>query len=68
LVHDEVMLLVPDEHADRAASWLTEIMEGVGDAVVNGDRPERWVPIEAETNVCVSWGTSNTVHSNGVPG
>jgi hypothetical protein len=37
LVHDEVVLLVPEEHAGRAAGWLTEIMEGVGDVVVNGD-------------------------------
>jgi hypothetical protein len=31
-------------------------MEGVGDAVVNGDRPEKRVPIEADTKVCLSWG------------
>ncbi len=57
LVHDEVMLLVPEQHADGAAQWLTEIMESVGDSVLNEDRPpgER-VPIEAETRVCVSWG------------
>lgn len=49
--------LVPEEHADRAAEWLTEIMKGVGDAVVNGDRPEKdRVPIKADTNVCSSWG------------
>jgi DNA polymerase I-like protein with 3'-5' exonuclease and polymerase domains len=57
LVHDEVLLLVPEEHADRAAGWLTEIMEGVGDLVVNGDAPlEKRVPIKADTSICESWG------------
>jgi DNA polymerase I-like protein with 3'-5' exonuclease and polymerase domains len=57
LVHDEVILLVPEEHADRAAGWLTEIMEGVGDAVVNGDAPpEKRVLIKADTGTCKSWG------------
>jgi DNA polymerase-1 len=57
LVHDEVILLVPEEHADRAAKWLTEIMESVGDSVVNEDRPrEERVPIKADTKVCTSWG------------
>lgn len=57
LVHDEVLLLVPEEHADAAAEWLTEIMEGVGDSVVNEDRPqEDRVSIKADTSVCVSWG------------
>jgi DNA polymerase I len=59
LVHDEVILLVPEEHADRAAGWLTEIMEGIGDAVVNGDRPEKRVPIKADTCVCARWGDKN---------
>jgi hypothetical protein len=31
-------------------------MEGVGDSVVSRNRPEKRVPIEAETNVCSSWG------------
>ncbi len=57
LVHDEVILLVPEEHAERAADWLTEIMESVGDAVVNGDRAEKArVSIKADTSVCPSWG------------
>jgi hypothetical protein len=31
-------------------------MEGIGDPVVNGDRPpEERVPIMADTNVCDSW-------------
>jgi hypothetical protein len=51
------MLLVSETHAEKAASWLTGIMESVGDSVVNEGRPpgDR-VPIEAETRVCVSWG------------
>jgi DNA polymerase I-like protein with 3'-5' exonuclease and polymerase domains len=57
LVHDEVLLLVPQEHADETAEWLTEIMESVGDSVVNGDRPgEERVPIKADTSICKSWG------------
>jgi DNA polymerase I-like protein with 3'-5' exonuclease and polymerase domains len=57
LVHDEVILLVPKEYTKRAAGWLTEIMEGVGDVVVNGDAlPEKWGPIKADTNVCTNWG------------
>ena len=56
LVHDEVLLLAPEEHTDRAEGWLTAIMEGVGDSVVNGDRPtEEQVPIVADTQVCPSW-------------
>lgn len=30
LVHDEVLLLVPEEHADRAAEWLTRLWRGSG--------------------------------------
>lgn len=57
LVHDEAILLVPEEHADKTAGWLTGIMEGVGDLVVNGDRPpEKRVLIRADTSVCRSWG------------
>ncbi|MDQ4042478.1 MAG: hypothetical protein M3118_01500 [Actinomycetota bacterium] len=57
LVHDEVLLLVPEEHADRAAGWLTGIMEGVGDVVVNGDAPpEERVLIKDDTSVCTNWG------------
>ncbi len=48
---------MPEEHADRAARWLTEIMEGVGDMVVNGDAPpEERVLIKADTSVCTNWG------------
>ena len=32
LVHDEAILLVPEEYADKTAGWLTGIMEGVGDS------------------------------------
>jgi DNA polymerase I-like protein with 3'-5' exonuclease and polymerase domains len=56
LVHDEVLLLAPEEHTERAEGWLTGIMEGVGDSVVNGGGPpEERVPIVADTHVCTSW-------------
>ena len=56
LVHDEVLLLAPEEHAEKAAEWLTGIMEGLGDSAVNGDRPpEERVPIVADTHVCIGW-------------
>jgi DNA polymerase I-like protein with 3'-5' exonuclease and polymerase domains len=57
LVHDEVILRVPETHAHRAADWLTKIMGGVGDSVVNeAAPPEKRVPIKAETIACLSWG------------
>ena len=57
LAHDEVLLLAPEEHAQRDKGWLTGIVEGVGDSVVNGDDrpPEERVPIVAGTHVCLSW-------------
>ena len=39
LVHDEVLLLAPEGHAERAEGWLTGITEGALDSVVQGDRP-----------------------------
>jgi hypothetical protein len=34
-----------------------QIMEGVGDSVVNEDRPpEERVPIKADTKICTGWG------------
>lgn len=57
LVHDEVLLLVPEEHAERAENWLTDNMETLGDGVVNGNLPpDKRVPIKADTRVCDSWG------------
>jgi DNA polymerase-1 len=56
LVHDEVICVVPDEHAERALEWLTDIMEHTADTVVNGDAPaETRVPMKADTKVCGSW-------------
>jgi DNA polymerase I len=56
LVHDEVICLVPEEHAERAAEWLTDIMEAAADTIVNGDAPtEARVPMKADTKVCGSW-------------
>jgi DNA polymerase I-like protein with 3'-5' exonuclease and polymerase domains len=57
LVHDEVLCLVTEKHAAKAEHWLTEIMEAVGDDVVNGSLPqEKRVPIKAGTKVCDNWG------------
>jgi DNA polymerase I-like protein with 3'-5' exonuclease and polymerase domains len=56
LVHDEVLLVVPEKHAGRAAEWLTDIMETAADIIVNGDTPtEARVPMKADTNVCGAW-------------
>lgn len=57
LVHDEVICTVPEERAEEAAEWLTQIMESVADEVVNENAPlEERVAIKADTSVCVSWG------------
>ena len=56
LVHDEVICVVPEEHAERAAGWLTDVLETAADAIVNGDAPaEARVPIKADTEVRGSW-------------
>lgn len=57
LVHDEVICLVSEEHAQRAARWRKGMMETVADAVVNGNLPpDERVPMKADTSVCESWG------------
>jgi hypothetical protein len=57
LVHDEVVCVVPEEHVDRAATWLEGLMESVADAVVTGEAsPEERVPLKADAGVCGSWG------------
>ncbi len=57
LVHDEVLLLVPEEHAEHAKSWLTKMMEGAADEVINHGLPlERRIPMKADTQICRSWG------------
>lgn len=56
LIHDEVLAIVPEEQAQKAAQWLTSIMESVAERIVNEDAPESWrVPIKADTSVCKSW-------------
>ena len=56
LIHDEVIWVVPEERAEKAARWLTAIMEATADAMVNGDAPpEECVSIKADTSVCGSW-------------
>lgn len=57
LIHDEVLCLVPEKYAAKAEHWLTEIMETIGDNVVNGRlAQEKRVPIKATTKVCNNWG------------
>jgi DNA polymerase-1 len=57
LIHDEVVLLAPGAMSADVAKVLTETMERVGDAVVNGDKPpEIRVPIKADTAVNKSLG------------
>ena len=56
LVHDEVICVVPEEYAERAAGWLTGVVETAADAIVNGDAPaEARVPMKADTEVRGSW-------------
>lgn len=57
LIHDEVVLLVPENLAQNTAELLTTVMERVGDTEVNGDAPpELRVPIKADTCVVHSLG------------
>jgi DNA polymerase I-like protein with 3'-5' exonuclease and polymerase domains len=57
LIHDEVVLLVPENMAQSTADKLTAVMERVGDTGVNGDAPsELRVPIKADTCVVQSLG------------
>ena len=65
LVHDEVLLLAPEEHAKRTKDWLTGIMEGVGGLAVNGGRPpEERVPIVADTHWTTGCaGFNHTLHT-----
>ena len=48
--------MVPSEHAEGAAEWLTSIMETAADTTVNAEAPpEARVPMKADTKVCGSW-------------
>jgi DNA polymerase I len=53
LVHDEILLVVAEEHAEAAAEWLDGIMRTVGYESANLGLPEsRAVPIGADTKAC----------------
>jgi DNA polymerase I len=56
LVHDEILLTVPEEHAQGACDLVDETMKEVGAEVVNISVPEdKRVPVKAGTKICTSW-------------
>jgi DNA polymerase I-like protein with 3'-5' exonuclease and polymerase domains len=56
LVHDEILVTVPEEHAQAAHDLVDATMKEVGAAVVNIGVPEdKRVPVEAGTKICTSW-------------
>jgi DNA polymerase I-like protein with 3'-5' exonuclease and polymerase domains len=56
LVHDEILLVVPEEKASRVHDWLDGIMRSVGEEATNlGVPKEARVPVEASTAICDSW-------------
>lgn len=61
LVHDEPLLLVPEEHADQPAGWLRD-QAGRRGGRMNEDAPlEKRVSIKADTSNCQSWGQEMNV-------
>ena len=56
IVHDEVLVVVPEHRAHEVAGWLDDIMRTVGAEATNLGIPEdRAVPVEAGTEVCHTW-------------
>jgi DNA polymerase I-like protein with 3'-5' exonuclease and polymerase domains len=56
LVHDEILVTVPEEHAQAAHDLVDETMKEVGAEVVNIGVPEdKHVPVKAGTKICTSW-------------
>ena len=56
VVHDEILVTVPEEHAAAAAALVHEVMKEVGEEVSNiGVDEDKRVPVEAETQVCDCW-------------
>jgi len=56
LVHDEVVVVAPDDHAAEVEDWLGKIMRTVGEKATNLDALEgRRVPVEAGTKICRTW-------------
>jgi DNA polymerase I-like protein with 3'-5' exonuclease and polymerase domains len=56
LVHDEILLVVPEADAPAAKDWLHEIMISAGGEVVNQGVPEdRRIAVDAGTQICDTW-------------
>jgi DNA polymerase-1 len=56
LVHDEILLEVPDNQVERATGWLDGIMRTVGEETTNiGVPASNRVMVEAGTKACDSW-------------
>ena len=56
LVHDEILIEVPEEQAKDARDWLHDIMVRAGGETVNHGIPDHLhVKVDAGTKVCDSW-------------
>jgi DNA polymerase-1 len=56
LVHDEILLVVPEGDAPEAKAWLHEVMTSTGREVVNQGVPEpNHVKVDAGTEICDTW-------------
>ena len=56
LVHDEILVLVPEEEAKAAKEWLHEVMVRRGGEVVNlGVPKDHQVTVGAGTQICDDW-------------
>jgi DNA polymerase-1 len=56
LVHDEILIEVPEEQAADAKAWLHDVMIRVGGEMVNkGVSEAGHVKVGAGTKVCDSW-------------
>jgi DNA polymerase I len=56
LVHDEVLVLVPEPDAHQAKEWLHNTMVNRGGEIVNQGVPEdQRVTVDAGTQICDSW-------------
>ena len=56
LVHDEILLVVPEGDAPEAKAWLHELMTSTGGEVVNQGVPEpNHVKVDAGTEICDTW-------------
>src|SRR5215203_249748 len=56
LVHDEILLVVPEGDAPEAKAWLHEVMTSTGGEVVNQGVPEsNHVKVDAGTEICDTW-------------